>query len=161
MDYKEVTLSNGMTVKVDGKDFETVSRYNWYASKQGDRFYAYAWIGGKNVSMHRLLFGHEAGELDIDHRNGDGLDNRRENLRVATRSQNTANSRKQKGTSSKYKGVCVTKDGYIKGYVSYLSKHIHLGYFKTEEEAARAYDEAARKYWGEFAGVNFPDTIAA
>jgi hypothetical protein len=161
MNYKEIVLSNGMTAKVDGKDFELVNQYNWYLAKQAHRLYAAAWIEGKGVSMHRLILGHEAGQLDIDHRNGDGLDNRRENLRVATRSQNSANGRKQKGTSSKYKGVCVTKQGYIKAYVMHLYRRIHLGYFPTEEDAARAYDEAARKYFGEFARVNFPEPIAA
>jgi hypothetical protein len=162
MNCKEIILSNGMTAKVDGEDFETVSKYNWYLSKQANRFYAYAWVSGKNVSMHRFLLGHEAGELDIDHRNGDGLDNRRENLRVATRSQNTANSRKQRGTTSKYKGVHVMKvGGYIKAYIMHQYRRIHLGYFDTEEAAARAYDEAARQYFGEFARVNFPEQIAA
>ena len=161
MRYKEIVLSNGMIAKVDKKDFEHLSRYNWYTGKQRDRFYAYAWINGKNVSMHRLLLGHEAGELDIDHKDGDGLNNARANLRIATRSQNAANSRKQKDTTSRFKGVHVMRQGYIKAYITHQSHRFHLGYFKTEEDAAQAYDKAARFYFGEFAGVNFPDVVTA
>lgn len=161
MEYKEIVLSNGMVAKVDNKDFELVSQHNWYATKQEDRFYASAWINGRNVSMHRLILGSEAGELDIDHKDTDGLNNTRENLRIATRSQNVANSRKQKGTTSRFKGVHVMKEGYIKAYIMHQYRRIHLGYFPTEEDAARAYDEAARLYFGEFARPNFPDTAAA
>jgi hypothetical protein len=158
---KQVRLSNGMTAKIDDGDLELVSKHNWYAVKGEERFYAAAWINGKGVSMHRLILGSEAGELDIDHKDRDGLNNTRENLRVATRSQNSANSRKRKGTTSKYKGVHVMRQGYIKAYIMFQYKRFHLGYFPTEEEAALAYDEAARRYFGEFAGLNFPEPVTA
>jgi HNH endonuclease/AP2 domain len=163
MEYKEILLSNGMAAKVSECDYENVGQHNWYAKEdmKSGMVYAAAWIDGHNVSMHRLIFGGEAGELDIDHKDNDGLNNTRENLRIATRSQNIANSRKRRGTTSQYKGVHVMREGYIKAYIMHQYRRIHLGYFPTEEDAARAYDEAARKYFRDFARVNFPDAIAA
>jgi hypothetical protein len=104
------------------------------------------------VLMHRYLMGEPA--EDVDHWNRDSLDNRRENLRLATASQNIANGL-SRGGSSKFKGVSWSRDGWNaslrKNY-----KTIHLGRFDTEESAARAHDTAARQLHGEFARVNFP-----
>jgi len=91
----------------------------------------------------------------IDHINGDGLDNRRSNLRFVTATQNQANSLKRKIGKSKYKGVSFKKDK--KKWVAYIcpgGKYIHLGYFTEEKEAARAYNKAARKEYGEYCNLN-------
>ncbi|MGD0572653.1 MAG: AP2/ERF family transcription factor [Sedimentisphaerales bacterium] len=98
--------------------------------------------------------------LLVDHFNRNGLDNRRANLRLATRAQNSCNTKKQKGCSSKFKGVCFHKNR--KGpnpwdaYIDVNNRRINLGCFPTEISAARAYDSAAKKYHGEFARLNFP-----
>lgn len=164
MKDKEISLSNGMKVKVSEGDYERAAQYNWFTMNcENRKLYAYAWINNTNISMHSFILGNEVPEgHEIDHANLDGLDNRRENLRPATRSQNMANCPKRKGThSSIYKGVCRLRDNYFKAYIMHQYRRIHLGYFKCEEDAARAYDEAARRYFGEFARLNFPDAIAA
>lgn len=93
---------------------------------------------------------------EVDHRNGDGLDNRRDNLRYATRARNTAN-RASVGGSSRFKGVSWSKRDkiwYANICVNYRT--IYLGTYRNEEDAARAYDAAAKKYFGAFARPNFP-----
>jgi hypothetical protein len=96
--------------------------------------------------------------LLVDHRNLNGLDNRRSNLRLATHGENNQNKRKRKGASSRYIGVSFEKR--IKKWsarIMYKGKAIWLGNFKNEIDAALAYDKAARKYYGEFARLNFPE----
>jgi hypothetical protein len=92
-----------------------------------------------------------------DHRDGDGLNNTRANLRSATRSQNAMNRRKQKGTSSRFKGVSWNKrEQKWKVKIMFNCRVINLGSFDSEKAAARTYDAAAKKYFGEFAKLNFP-----
>lgn len=151
---------------IDEADAALVGQYNWYVSQSNGDNTAYVVAGihrnGRpfTVGLHRLLI--PEGE-NVDHINGNGLDNRRENLRVATRSQNRRNSRKHKSNTTGFKGVCFVKYG---GHGSLLprpytatitvnKRKVHLGYFETAEEAARAYDDAARKHYGDFAQPNF------
>jgi hypothetical protein len=153
---KEIQLTQGQVALVDNEDFELVSRYKWYAHKDGDRYYVHTniRIGDKRVTlqMHCLLFPSQSGR--VDHINGNGCDNRRENLRVCTASQNSQNMRKFIG-KSKYKGVFW--DGDAKKWRAQIrvnSKRLHLGRFLNDEEAALAYNVAAEKYFGEFALLN-------
>jgi hypothetical protein len=95
-------------------------------------------------------------DVFVDHINGNGLDNRKSNLRICTHQQNCENSRKRKKSFSKYKGVYWSKNA--KKWVAQITidgKSKHLGYFELEEDAAAAYDKAAVKYFGEFACLNF------
>ena len=104
--------------------------------------------------MHRLLLP----ETEVDHKSGDGLDNRRSNLRSATRSQNQANKFKKENTSSRFKGVYQRRNyRRFRAHIRVHGEEIHVGDFDSEIEAARAYDAAARKYHGEFARLNFPN----
>jgi hypothetical protein len=96
--------------------------------------------------------------MHTDHVNGNGLDNRRCNLRICSNSQNHMNRRKMPGKSSVYKGVCA-KPGKWESAIRVKRKLIHIGYFKNECDAAKAYDKSARKYFGEFARPNFIEPV--
>lgn len=123
------------------------------------KFYAHAWRNKMHVYMHRLIIG--AGPRDyVDHINGDGLDNRRINLRLATPSQNSANragDNRKAGVTSVYKGVSwnKTKNKWA-AYIHVSGKTRSLGAYVDELDAARAYDKAAAETWGEFARLNLP-----
>jgi len=159
--YRRIPLSRGKYAKVDVEDYERLARYNWYAKKSHGTFYAVRTEKNKGRSksriMHREIMG-EAEGFVVDHINHDGLDNRRANLRLATRSQNQWNIPKNSRikSTSKYKGV--RKRRISKPFsadITVEGRKIHLGDFAEEVEAARAYDEAAKKYFGEFACLNF------
>jgi NTP pyrophosphatase (non-canonical NTP hydrolase) len=146
-------------VLIDADDRELVGEHSWHLLKvpgvHRTRYYAAAttWVDGKpgSILMHNLIMGAKG----IDHIDGNGLNNTRTNLRVATASQNQGNSQKTaRKTSSKYKGVAWYKN-YGKWRVA-LARQF-LGYFTSEEDAAKAYDAAAREKWGEFAALNFPN----
>ena len=114
---------------------------------------------GKRVAiyMHMEILGDCDGR-EIDHINGDKLDNRRSNLRFCTRSQNSMNHVLQSNNTSGYKGVWLrATTHHWQAEIMINQKHIRLGAFLSAEDAARAYDRAARKYFGEFAKLNFPD----
>ena len=90
---------------IDDEDFELVSKYNWYVRKDCNTFYAAMWVKGgkgKTIYMHKFLTGFK----ETDHKDNNGLNNQRNNLREVTHNQNIMNQRKHKNTSSKYKGVC-------------------------------------------------------
>ena len=168
---KEIQLTRGMKTIVDDEDYDWLINYRWSASpdeKHKGTFRAkttlykrwddgFAWR--RSEHMHRMIMKAKPGEL-VDHINGDPLDNRRSNLRIATHAENSRNGKK--GTYgglpciSKYKGVTKNGDRLISQIVV-DGKHIYLGSFETEEEAARAYDQAAKEHFGEFARLNFPN----
>ena len=110
--------------------------------------------------MHRQIMNAPKG-TPIDHKDHNGLNNTRENLRLATISENARNCEKTKRpTSSKYKGVCWNKKSKKwQAHIHYNGISIHLGLFDSEEDAAKAYDEAAKIYHGEFAVLNFPEVL--
>lgn len=143
----------------DDEDFELVSKYVWYpnTNPKGHTSYAqanYVTDDGKRHSarMHVLIMGRPF----IDHINGNGLDNRRQNLRLATAAQNQMNKRSTTG-NSQFKGVCFDiTHGRWKAYITANGKSIGLGMYHDEEDAARAYDAAAIIHHGEFARPNFP-----
>lgn len=153
---REVELTNSDKVAlVDDEDFERVAKHRWLLMLDG-YVKCSTRMHGKQPRLHRFILSTPEGS-DTDHVNHDLLDNRRKNLRIATTSQNMANRLKDRDeTSSIFKGVCWHKR--IKKWQANIRFHdrlIHLGYFNSQEEAARAYDRAALKQFGEFARVNF------
>jgi hypothetical protein len=142
--------------KIDPEDYEEISQCRWYIKKPARKYYSYYAYNRKRLLMHRKIM-NPPGGIAIDHINGDGLDNRRTNLRIADACQNQWNQRPKENGTSKFKGVVRHKeDKKWRVKIRYRGKHIWLGNYDNEIEAARAYDRAAVKYFGAFARLNFP-----
>jgi hypothetical protein len=156
---KVIPLTQGKVAIVDPEDFERLKQYNWCAVKGVQTWYAYTLTAdGKRLSMHRLV-ANAPKRMVVDHINHNGLDNRKSNVRLCTKKQNSQNIRPRKGCSSRYKGVFKPKDrNSFRAIICHNGKHIHLGYFKEEIDAAKAYDLKARELFGEFAYLNFPSS---
>lgn len=150
---KEIRLTNGSISLVDDEDFEYLSQFTW-TSNHG---YAQTNMSGVCVKMHRLLM-NAPKRLQVDHINRDKLDNRKSNLRLANQQENCANRGYLSNNKLGVKGVHEAKDHYrekrFRASIRVNKKLINLGYYLTPEEAAKAYNEAAVKYFGEFAGLN-------
>lgn len=163
---KEIKLTRGMVVLVDDSDYEELSRHSWYALKAPRTWYAArsAWVllplpHYKTTYMHRVIMGCVKGDgKEIDHIDGDGLNNTRANLRIATHTENMRNNRKYSNNVSGYTGVSWNKQK--NKWVAFIRVDGHtryLGYYSDPAEAARAYDSAAREFHGKLAVLNFPD----
>lgn len=163
---KEIELTQNKFALVDDEDFEWLSQWKWYAIYMSNIRNYYATRKSKRdlktykqkaIYMHRLIMGLKIGDnKQIDHINHNTLDNRKENLRICSRSQNHMNENPHINCSSKYKGICWDKRaGKWKAYIYINNKPRHLGYFRREIDAAEAYDKAAKKYFREFARLNF------
>jgi hypothetical protein len=163
-----IELTKGKTATVDKSAMRELDQYLWRAVKRMNSWYAVRVEelqvqGGRRrrraVFMHRHLMQVDPGIL-VDHKNGDGLDNRRRNLRACTHAQNTQNARKFKRGSSAYKGVSWhTPAGKWQAQIQVDKKKMCLGYFDNEVLAAKTYDRAASKHFGEFAALNFPRSV--
>jgi len=154
----EISLTQGAVAFIDDEDYGLVSQYKWCLDIKRNLFYAMTkgYIDGKhkNIKMHQLIMGAKHGQI-VDHINHDGLDNRRANLRFCTHAENCRNSYARKGYS-KYKGVSFYKNTQKwSASIMLEGKSKYIGSFFLEEDAARAYDEVAKKYFGEFARLNF------
>jgi len=162
--YIEISLRHGLVLLIDGDDWARLGHHSWWAYKNGNTFYvcrtAKTPRGRRHVPIHREIMGAQPG-FEVDHINRDGLDNRRTNLRVCTRAQNTENAPHPSGKYSNYRGVSwdITRDKWTAS-ISIKNRATRLGRFADEADAARAYDVAARQHHGEFAITNFPDGAA-
>lgn len=157
---KKIVVSNDYNAIVDDCDYEFLSTFTWYIQKVDRILYAVSnWSDTheyKRTTMHRIVANRMGlnSKPEIDHKDGNGLNNCRENIRECTRQQNLRNRRKTySDTASKYKGVVRSRDKWKAAI--YVDKiRYHLGVFESDKEAAKCYNEAALKHFGEFARLN-------
>ena len=154
----QIPLNRGLFAIVDDGDYFELNKFRWVVVSTKAGYYAINRSKLGIILMHRLILNAPDG-FDVDHKNGNRLDNRRENLRVCTRSQNLYNQKKK--NRSGYKGVIFNpcqKKPYIV-MISIAGKLTYIGNYLTAKHAATVYDDAARQYHGEFAVLNFPNKI--
>lgn len=155
---KQIPLTQGKFALVDDEDFDRLSQHKWRPNRQG---YAITdvrrGVGWGTRSMHRIVLSPPSG-WDVDHINGDRLDNRKENLRACSRAENSRNSVKHRDNTSGYKGVSWHEQkGKWRARIRRNGKEKHLGLFETADAAARAYDQSAKVCFGVFAKLNFKE----
>ena len=160
---REVQLSRGLVALVDDQDYDMIISHRWQptpADQKQVRFYASRRTSRSTFYMHRVILNPPPG-MEVDHINGDGLDNRRCNLRLCSRGQNNANIKNIRRASSGFRGVYISSTSRLyRAMISVGKKNIELGRYKSAEEAAKAYDAAASAAFGEFATLNFPTDAA-
>jgi hypothetical protein len=154
-DVVSIKLTKGKWADFDIKDIDLLASYTWCTAERRTRtsvrYYAVTYVRGQLLFMHQILMP----DREIDHIDGNGLNNRRSNLRPATRSQNQQNRQKTTGLSSRYKGVSYdTVRGKWQAYINKDGRRIALKRFDTEEEAALWYNEMAKKLFGDYASIN-------
>lgn len=152
---KEIKLTQGKVALVDDIDFGALSKYSWHYNIHG---YAKSRIKKDGIwklyYLHRLVMDAKKGEY-VDHINSDKLDNRRCNLRICTNQQNASSAKLGKNNITGFKGITWDKSmEKWKAKIMFNWKTIHIGAFDTKIDAAKAYDKAALKYFGEFAKTN-------
>lgn len=162
---KSITLTGGLIAHVDDEDYEKLIQYNWIPAKRKRKIYAFASLkmgyrSGPAIYMHQLIMNPPNG-FEVDHRDGNGLNNQKANLRLCSHQQNCQNAKKREAPStSKYKGVLKSRSCRFKPWRAYIKKdnrQYSLRHHETEEAAARAYDAKAKELFGEFACLNFPE----
>jgi len=154
---KEIPLTRGLVALVDDEDYDELSKHNWCCTTTGYAIRSFTprkRARQKQVSMHADILGKKEG-FEIDHINGDKLDNRRSNIRHVTHRQNIQNKKPNKNTSSRYKGVHLGKSGNVwLAAIEVGGKFHHVGSYNSETDAAIAYNKAALEYCGEYAWLN-------
>ena len=160
----KIILSKDKIALIDNEDYDLINQYKWCAVWDNFNWYAVTSLPRLNGSqiklkMHQLIMGRIV-DKEIDHKDGDGLNNQKYNLRFCTNMENQQNQKKcktynKRQTSSIFKGVHWNKlSKKWQAQITYRKKHIHLGFFKVETEAALAYNNASLKYFTEYAKLN-------
>ncbi|MEK3887311.1 HNH endonuclease [Bacillus sp. FSL K6-3431] len=159
--HREIQLTGkhglGKIAKVDKEDYPVLSKYKWFYSGRYVRTNVGTDLGFEKYSMHRMIMNPNPEQV-VDHINGNSLDNRRENLRICTQKENSQNRNIATNSSSGLKGASYSK--FHRKWVAYITidnVRKHIGYFLTKEEAAKAYDYYANKYFGEYALLNYEE----
>jgi hypothetical protein len=158
---REIPLTQGKVARVSDHRFEYLSQWKWGAQRIKHKWYAIRSTGPKKhrvrIYMHRLIANPPSG-MNVDHWDNDGLNNQDENLRICTRSQNAMNTGIGQRNTTGYKGITFRKSvNKWQAQIKILGNLRNLGYFSAPEEAARAYDKAAKERFGEFAALNFQE----
>lgn len=163
---KKIPLTQGLFALVDNEDFEELNKYKWHTRKSRQKFYAVRMSSTINGERNTIYMSRQImdcpDDLQVDHVDTDTLDNQKHNLRICTETENCINHRSQRNSSSQFRGVCWRKD--VRKWQATINvtdflgerSQFHLGYFCNEKEAAKAYDNMARKEHGDFARLNFP-----
>ena len=160
---KEIPLTQGKVALVDDEDFPVINSYKWFAhySKRCGHWYAERNIpngrgGRKPLGMHRQILG-VGDDHEVDHKDRNGLNNQRHNIRQCIRTFNQGNTKVRVDSTSGKKGVNFRAEkGVWRARIQFQKKRIHIGDFYSPEEAAAAYNKAALQYFGEFARINEP-----
>lgn len=160
---KQILLKNGGLAFVDDIDYESINSFAWrkiYNGKTRKIPYAVRHVktdlGWRMIGMHRQIMGVSDPNVFVDHKDHNGLNNTRNNLRIASHSENQVNSRR-KGVINKYRGVYfIKRSGRYQAQIRKNSRCYTIGTFDSEIEAARQFDIAAKLHHGEFAVLNFP-----
>lgn len=161
---KTIQLTQGYSTLVDDEDFEELNKFKWHVKHHRNTIYAVRteWILGgngkqKHFKMHRVILGITNPKELIDHKNHNGLDNQKNNLRICNGSENQKNRLSRKNSTSKYLGVSLSDNVWI-ATIKYGDKTRYLGRFEKTNEgevmAAKKYNEFAKIYHGEFANLN-------
>ncbi|MEN6426596.1 MAG: HNH endonuclease [Phycisphaerales bacterium] len=151
---ERVPVGHGLFATVDATDYPEISKYKWHAARYGRKVYALSKRNGRTISMHRMLMRPRKGYI-VDHKDGNSLNNCRDNLRVCTRQQNQANRRSTGGTS-RFVGVYRRGNQWV-AQIQCRCKWYYVGLFDNEVEAAKARDRKAYELLGEYAYLNFPE----
>lgn len=157
---KHIPLTQNQFTIISDIDYARVRKYKWCAAWNNSTksFYAVRVVGSKTIQLAAFILNLPTG-LQPDHKDGNTLNNKRSNLRSATRSQNCANRSKRSDNTSGFKGVCFDKSRRNSrvwlAQITYMGKTKHLGHYETSVQAAYAYDQAAKQLYGKFAKLNF------
>lgn len=150
----ELLLTNGEIAHVDDEDYSKLSVRKWYCIKtKTGRKVVTSGENGITLLVHREILNYH-GTLDVDHVDRNGLNNRKVNLRLCTRQENSMNRALNTNNTSGYKGVCKHKNGLWRAYINIDTIQENIGFYASKQMAAWAYNHAAKKYFGEFAFLN-------